>query len=40
MNLVAHQLLSFQDPQWEIGNHLGEVVKGTQHQHFEPNKTL
>ncbi|MGI9526408.1 MAG: ACP phosphodiesterase [Weeksellaceae bacterium] len=27
MNLVAHQLLSFNNPSWQIGNHLGEVVK-------------
>lgn len=28
MNLVAHQLLSFNEPAIQAGNHLGEVVKG------------
>lgn len=28
MNLVAHQILSFNQPLVQIGNHMGEVVKG------------
>ncbi|MDO5655840.1 MAG: acyl carrier protein phosphodiesterase [Flavobacteriaceae bacterium] len=36
MNLVLHQLLSFRNPQWQIGNHLGEVIKGKQFLQFEP----
>lgn len=36
MNLVAHQLLSFNNPQWQIGNHMGEIVKGKKYLDFEP----
>ena len=35
MNLVVHQLLSFQNPKWQIGNHMGEVVKGNKYLDFE-----
>lgn len=34
MNLVAHQLLSFNNPEWQIGNHLGEVVKGKNYDQY------
>ncbi|MXV38032.1 DUF479 domain-containing protein [Flavobacteriaceae bacterium Ap0902] len=34
MNLVAHQLLSFNNPEWQIGNHLGEVIKAKKYLHF------
>lgn len=32
MNLVAHQLLSFEYAPWQVGNHLGEIVKGKDYQ--------
>lgn len=35
MNLVAHQLLSFNNPEWQAGNHLGEVVKGKNYKKYE-----
>jgi acyl carrier protein phosphodiesterase len=34
MNLVAHQLLSFQNKELQIGNLLGETVKGKQYLHY------
>jgi len=34
MNFVAHQLLSFDNPQLQIGNLLGETVKGKQYLAF------
>lgn len=37
MNYVAHQVLSFDDPNLQLGNLLGEVVKGNQHQKYSPN---
>lgn len=36
MNLVAHQLLSFNRPKWQVGNHLGDMVKGNKYQTYEP----
>ncbi|SZD73320.1 acyl carrier protein phosphodiesterase [Candidatus Ornithobacterium hominis] len=36
MNLVAHQLLSFNQPKWQVGNHLGEVVKGRNFEDYSP----
>ena len=36
MNLVVHQLLSFRNPSWQVGNHLGESVKGKKYLDFEP----
>lgn len=35
MNLVAHQYLSFNDVDLQIGNLLGEVVKGNQYKNFD-----
>lgn len=35
MNLVAHQLLSFNHPQWQVGNHLGEVVRGKKFMDYD-----
>ena len=37
MNYVAHQVLSFGDPNLQLGNLLGEVVKGNQYQQYSPN---
>lgn len=34
MNLVAHQFLSFNQPEIQIGNYLGEVVKGNKYQNY------
>ncbi|MDG4946181.1 acyl carrier protein phosphodiesterase [Weeksellaceae bacterium KMM 9713] len=34
MNLVMHQLLSFDNPAWQVGNHLGEIVKGKKHEEY------
>lgn len=34
MNLVMHQLLSFDRLPWQVGNHLGEVVKGKKYLEF------
>lgn len=34
MNLVAHQLLSFNNPLWQIGNHLGEVIKAKRYEQY------
>ncbi|MRJ07983.1 DUF479 domain-containing protein [Ornithobacterium rhinotracheale] len=36
MNLVAHQLLSFNIPEIQVGNHLGEVVKGRDFSQYPP----
>lgn len=36
MNFVAHQFLSFNDPGLQLGNHLGEVVKGKKYLNYEP----
>lgn len=35
MNLVMHQFLSFDHAQWQVGNHMGEVVKGKQYLNYE-----
>ena len=37
MNLVAHQLLSFNQPLVQVGNHLGEIVRGKNMDKFSPN---
>lgn len=37
MNLVAHQYLSFNNPSLQIGNLLGEVVKGNKYNEY-PNE--
>lgn len=37
MNLVAHQLLSFSQPMVQVGNHMGEIVKGRKLDKFSPN---
>ena len=34
MNLVAHQYLSFNDPSLQIGNLLGEIVKGNNYTNY------
>lgn len=34
MNLVAHQLLSFNQPEIQVGNHLGDVIKGRRLSNF------
>jgi acyl carrier protein phosphodiesterase len=34
MNLVAHQYLSFNQPDIQIGNYLGEVVKGNKYLNY------
>lgn len=34
MNLVAHQFLSFNEPSLQIGNLLGEVVKGNKYNNY------
>lgn len=34
MNLVMHQLLSFEQKDLQIGNHLGEAVKGKKYLNF------
>lgn len=36
MNLVAHQYLSFNNPSLQLGNLLGEVVKGNKYNDY-PN---
>lgn len=36
MNLVTHQLLSFDNPDWQVGNHLGEIVKGKKYLDYPP----
>lgn len=36
MNLVMHQLLSFENPAWQVGNHLGEIVKGKKYLDYVP----
>ena len=37
MNLVVHQLLSFRNPRWQVGNHLGEVIKGKKFLEYSPD---
>lgn len=37
MNFVAHQVLSFADPEIQIGNLLGEVVRGKDFESFSGN---
>lgn len=34
--MVAHQLLSFKNKEWQLGNHLGETVKGKQYKIYPP----
>ena len=34
MNLVAHQYLSFNQPDIQVGNYLGEVVKGNKYLNY------
>lgn len=34
MNLVAHQILSFNNPNFKLGNFLGEVVRGKKNQDY------
>ena len=36
MNLVVHQFLSCDNPEWMAGNHLGEVVKGKMYLNYPP----
>ncbi len=36
MNLVAHQLLSFQNENWQLGNYLGEMVRGKKYEDYQP----
>ncbi|MDO5510965.1 MAG: ACP phosphodiesterase [Weeksellaceae bacterium] len=36
MNFVAHQYLSFDDAGLQLGNHLGEVVKGKKYLEYAP----
>lgn len=36
MNLVAHQLLSFNISEIQVGNHLGEIVKGRNLSQYMP----
>lgn len=35
MNFLAHYYLSFQDPALQLGNLLGEIVKGNQYKNFD-----
>lgn len=35
MNFVAHQFLSFQNPEIQIGNLLGEIVRGKDYQKYK-----
>jgi len=36
MNLVAHQLLSFHQPEIQIGNLYGEIVRGKDYENYPP----
>lgn len=38
MNFVAHQLLSFKNPEIQIGNLFGEVVRGKDFENFEGDR--
>lgn len=38
MNFVAHQLLSFNNSEIQIGNLFGEVVRGKDFEHFEGDR--
>lgn len=38
MNFVAHQLLSFNNPEIQIGNLFGEVVRGKDFENFEGDR--
>ena len=38
MNFVAHQLLSFQNPEIQIGNLFGEVIRGKDFQYFKGDR--